>query len=171
MMNNKQLYLGWLRTYAPVVYTRALKLAANPNANLAGLGDDLTSGLQSVTVDTGDSTISDADAAAISDAVTSSGSSWSDFFDSLASAVGTVAPAIVQTQAQENLLAVNTQRAQQGLPPLTANGVPVTANALAPTSASLAALEASMSGGLTPILLIGGLGLLAVVLLAGRKAA
>lgn len=174
-MNARQLYLGWLRTTAPLVYARALRTATNPNANLAGLGDDLTSPLQSVTVDTGDSSLSATDIQAISDAGgssdTGSGNSWADFFSSVANAVGTIAPAVVQTQAQQNLLAINTQRARQGLAPLTASGVPVTANMLAPTSATLASIEASMAGGSGTLLLVGGGILLAVLLLMKKRAA
>lgn len=40
-MNNKQLYLAWLRTYAPTVYAQAVRNATGQKRNLGGLQDDL----------------------------------------------------------------------------------------------------------------------------------
>lgn len=40
-MNNRQLYLAWLRTYAPTVYTQAIRKATGQARSLGGLADDL----------------------------------------------------------------------------------------------------------------------------------
>lgn len=40
-MNNRQLYLAWLRTAAPAVYVSALRRALGKNRSLGGLTDDL----------------------------------------------------------------------------------------------------------------------------------
>lgn len=40
-MNNGQLYLAWLRTYAPAVYAAALRKATGQTRTLGGLTDDL----------------------------------------------------------------------------------------------------------------------------------
>lgn len=40
-MNNAQLYLAWLRTVAPAVYTSAVRRATGQNRSLGGLTDDL----------------------------------------------------------------------------------------------------------------------------------
>lgn len=186
-MNAKQTYLAWVRTTQPAVYYSALRAVFSPNkAGLGGLGDDLTDSIAasetspslvstsdlsdidtSISSDVSDS-INNAYTASISPASTTQGGS-TDFFGALANAITAVAPTVVQTQAAENLLAINTARAQQGLPPLTANGVPVTGSMLSPTSATVAQMEAALSGGsLMPILLIGGLAVLALAL-TGRS--
>lgn len=151
-MNAKQLYLAWVRTNHPQVYGQALHVALSPRSGMGGLGDDLTDSLTGTGVDfsTTVTGLSDADAASLAasaDQSTAQGSSWGDLFNSIANAVTTVAPVIVQTQAQQNLLQINTQRARQGLPPLTANGVPVSASQLAPANPTMARLESSLSGG------------------------
>lgn len=40
-MNNKQLYLAWLRTYAPTLYAQAIRNATGQSRNLGGLQNDL----------------------------------------------------------------------------------------------------------------------------------
>jgi hypothetical protein len=40
-MNNRQLYLAWLRTASPTVYTAALRKATGQKKNLGGLNQDL----------------------------------------------------------------------------------------------------------------------------------
>lgn len=186
-MTPKHTYLAWVRTEQPQVYYKALSAVfGKRNGNMGGLGDDLT---DSITfspdlTSTDDLTdISDIDTssdvtnavnnaynATQSSASTTSGGS-TDFFGALANAITAVAPTVVQTQAAENLLAINTQRAQQGLPPLTANGIPVTGSMLSPTSATIAQMEAALggAGSLLPILLIGGVGLLAFAMMSRKS--
>lgn len=186
-MTPKQTYLAWVRTTHPALYFKAVQAVfGKKNGNMGGLGDDLT---DSITfspdlTSTDDLTdISDIDTSsdvtsAVNTAYNATQSSSSstngggtDFFSSLANAITAVAPTVVQTQAAENLLAVNTARAQQGLPPLSANGVPVTGSMLSPTSATIAQMEAALGagGGILPILLIGGVGLLAFMMVSGRR--
>src|ERR1700733_7910346 len=40
-MNNRQLYLAWLRTASPTVYVAALRKATGQKKNLGGLNQDL----------------------------------------------------------------------------------------------------------------------------------
>lgn len=187
-MTPKQTYLAWVRTTQPQVYFKAIQAVfGKKNGSLGGLGDDLTDSItfspdltstdnltdiSDVTDPTSDVTnaVNNAYNATQSSASTTNGGS-TDFFTGLANAITAVAPTVVQTQAAENLLAINTARAQQGLPPLTANGVPVTGSMLSPTSATIAQMEAALGagGGLLPILLIGGVGLLAFVMVSGRN--
>lgn len=187
-MNPKQTYLALVRTQYPKLYYAALHRVFGKNGgNLGGLGDDLT---DSITPDltSSDDLISDLDTgvssdvsdsinsaynASVSPASTTQGGS-TDFFGALANAITSIAPTVVQTQAAENLLAINTQRAQQGLPPLTQNGQLVTSSMLSPTSASLAQMEAALAGNSGSLLLIGGIALVGIVLLmnsGGRASA
>lgn len=184
-MNAKQLYLGWVRTYYPKAYGAALVQTFGKGRGLMGLGDDLIAPIANFSPDltsTADLTSSVSDVGVTSDvsdainnaynatvASPASSSSSGDWFSSLANAISSVAPAVVQTQAAENLLQINTQRAAQGLPPLTANGVPVTSSMLSPTNATVAQLEAALAGGgVMPILLIGGVALVAVLAMSRR---
>jgi hypothetical protein len=178
-MTPRQLYLGYVRTYHPQVYYAALKNVFGRKAGLAGLGDDLTDSISPTVPDLTDVSITTPDIssdttdavnsaynATLSSSSTTNGGN-TDFFTSLANGIAAVAPTIVQTQAAENLLQINTQRAQMGLPPLTANGVPLTGSMLSPTSASIAQMEAALAGGaggFLPILLIGGVAVLALAM-------
>lgn len=99
----------------------------------------------------------------------SSGSSWfnSNTFSSLINAVGNVASTALNVSAQSNLLKLNTQRAAQGLWPVQANGTPVPQSQLYPASSpTLARFESAIStqGMTSPLLIIAGLGLLAVLI-------
>jgi hypothetical protein len=175
-MNVKQLYLAWVRTQFPSVYARALAQTFNPRgAGLGGLGDDLTADvLQPITVSSSilvpgtDS----ATASAIDAANADPSFSWGSFFNSLTSAISGIGQTVANTQAQQNLIAINTARARMvpPLPPLNQNGVPVTAAQFAGTiSPTLQQMEANLAqAGFTPVLLIGG-GLILALLLAGRK--
>lgn len=178
-MNSKQLYLGWVRTQHPKLYYNALVSTFGRNRGMGSLGDDLTTSItpdlvsaDQLTSDITDvpvsSDVTDSVNAAYNASMASSSSS-SGWFDSLANAISSLGSTVVQTQAQQNLLAINTQRARQGLPPLTANGVPVTGSMLSPTSSTVARMEAALSGGTIPLLLIGGLGLAAVLMLSKSR--
>lgn len=169
-MNARQLFLGWVRTTHPQVYARAMRLMFAPHTALSGLGDDLTS-----TIDVGSNAgLSDSESQSLAQAASDTaaqGNSWADIFTGVANTITAVAPAIVQTEAQQNLLQINTQRAQQGLPPLTyINGVPVSAASLAPATGATAQLEAALGGG-GSIFLIGGALVLGLLLLGGKKSA
>jgi hypothetical protein len=171
-VNAKQTYLAWVRTMHPQVYYQALAQVFHRNGNLGGLGDDLTDSISAFTPDLSDtgsidtsvsSDVSDAINNAYSatqspDSSTQGGST--DWFGSLASAISNISSTALQTQAAQNLLKINTTRAQQGLPPLTANGIPVTGAMLSPTSATVAQMEAALAGSggvLLPLLIGGGL--------------
>lgn len=179
-MHPKQLYLAWVRSEFPLVYTGALTRVLSPKAGLSGLGDDLTasiltpSDIQSTTVTGSD--ISDQLSPDVSAAIDqanqtpSSSSGWGDFFNNLSSAISNVGGAVIQTQAQSNLLQINTQRAQQNIGPLNQYGVPVTAQQLAPTSASLAQFEANLAGASgSPLLWIGLAAIVGLALYSGRN--
>lgn len=170
-MNAKELYLAWLRTNHPNVYARALGKVFSPrSAGLGGLGDDLAmSVIQPVDVNS-DVSLDPSVGAAIDAANSSPSSSWGDFFTSLTNAVSSVGQTVVNTQAQQNLLAINTQRARQGLPPVNANGVPVTAAQIAGTqSPLLQQMEAKLaSAGNMPYLLVGG-ALVFALLMGGKR--
>ena len=103
-----------------------------------------------------------------------SGSSWwnSNTFSSLINAVGNVASTALTVNAQNNLLNLNTQRAQQGLWPVQANGAPVPASQLYPSSSpALAQFESGItSSGMTmPLLLVAGAGVLLFALSRRRQ--
>lgn len=187
-MNPKQTYLALVRTQYPVLYYRALKSVFGKSAGLGSLGDDLTdsisapdlvstedltSGLYTgIDSDTSNAINSAYNATQASSSTTQGGST--DWFGSLANAISSIAPTVIQTQAAENLLQINTQRAAQGLPPLTQNGYPVTSSMLSPTNASLQQMEAALAGGSGSLLLIGGIALVGVLLLmnsGGRASA
>ena len=76
-------------------------------------------------------------------------------FDSVIRSIQAIATEYITTQAQANLLSINTARARQGLPPLNQYGQPVTAYQLAGIDKMLA----GFTGGLSlPVLLLLGLG-------------
>lgn len=180
-MNSRQLYLAWVRSTFPTVYTGALTRVLSPKAGLSGLGDDLTASIltpadiQSTTVTGSD--ISDQLSPDVSVAIDqanqtgASSSAWGDFFNNLSSAISSVGSAVIQTQAQSNLLQINTQRAQQvpPLPPLNQYGVPITAQQLAPTSASIAQFEANLASATSPLLWMALAAIGGVVLLSGHR--
>lgn len=66
-MNNAQLYLAWLRTVAPTVYTQALRQATGQSRTLGGLADDLVQ--QSFAPDIGHSFLGD-DTSSLLDPIT-----------------------------------------------------------------------------------------------------
>jgi hypothetical protein len=169
-MNSKQTYLAWVRTRYPKLYWQALTKTFNPKSGLSGLGDDLTDSISpDLSVidasDTGDldvtsdvtDAVNSAYNATLSPQSTTQGGT-TDFFTGLANAINSIAPTVVQTEAAQNLLQINTQRAQLGLPLYSSNGQVVTSSMLSPTSASIAQMEAALSGsgGMLPLLLIGG---------------
>jgi hypothetical protein len=168
-MNSKQLYLGWVRTTQPKLYYAALqRVFRGHSAGLSGLGDDLTSSIDPGigTVDT--SVSSDVSNAVNSAAAAAQSDSSTDWFGQLANAITSIAPTVVQTEAQQNLLAINTQRAKLGLPLYSSNGTVVTGSQLAPTSQSIAQMEAALAGG-SGLWIFGGLALLGVLLLTKKR--
>lgn len=186
-MNPKQTYLALVRTQYPKLYYAALQRVFSNRANLGGLGDDLTASITPDLVSVDDLT-SDLDTGVSSDVSDSINAAYNatqspasttqgggtDYFSALANAITSIAPAVVQTQAAENLLSINTQRAAQGLAPLTSNGQIVTSSMLSPTSATVAQMEAALAGGGGSLLLIGGIALVGVLLVmnsGGRRAA
>jgi hypothetical protein len=139
-------FLRWVRATHPQVYQSAVRRVAS-RAGLGGLGDDL---LSDVTFDPGSVDLSSDVSSSIDSAVSSqsSGDSFSSILDSLAGAVTSIAPAIVNTQAQLSTIQINAQRAQQGLPPI--------------SSTSL--LTGQGLGGSTGLILLLGVGVLALVM-------
>lgn len=175
-MNSKQTYLALVRTQYPRLYYAALQRVFGGNSGMGGLGDDLTDSISasgwapdlssidtSVSSDVSDS-INSAYNASISPSSSTQGGS-TDWFGQLANAITTIAPTVVQTEAAQNLLNINTQRAQAGLPLYTSQGQIVTGSMLSPTSASIAQMEASLSGSGGTLLLLGLAAVLGIVLL------
>ena len=185
---NRQTYLAWLRTTMPNLYVASMQHVANPKKTnydfgkargigavsfnqLAGLGDDGTDTTDqdlAISEDPLSYAPPDVSAPPASDftpvAPPSSNSSGSSAFDSVVKAVSSVASTVVATEAQQNLLNVNTQRAKQGLPPLNANGQIITSNMLAPTTSAISQAEAALAGNTgSLLLLLGGAALLFMV--------
>jgi hypothetical protein len=203
-MNNRQLYLAWLRTAAPTVYTAAIRKATGQTKNLGGLDSDLLQqalspglrhsflGDDGTDMDSSSSTFSASDltdTSAISfdpivftppvfdpgtvtaptplptdssgNVVTAAPTASPSIFSSVLQAVTSIGNTVVNASQTNALIALNTQRAAQGLPPVNAQGQVVTAAGTATTSAGLLALENAISRGsgssLIPMLLIGGL--------------
>lgn len=164
--------------------TSSLNLSSSPvNADISSYGggfDTSSLNLPSTSYQTPslfDSYTSSPAAMPVAD---SSGGFWSSLasnagsiFGSIAKAAPVLGQAYASTQGQLSLLQVNTQRAQQGLPPLTnLNGTLVTAAQLASPNAQTAAVERSITTGVnTPMLLLAGAGLLLVILLTSSKRA
>ena len=208
-MNNRQLYLAWLRTTSPAVYASAVRKALGQTRSLGGLADDLVnkafspdlahsflgddtdftdeSSLQTgssndlTTLPTDFTNVSDVSApqpVSISSGTavglpTTSGSSTGNIFASIISAVGSVGGAVINATNQSKLIALNTQRAAQGLPPINANGQVVGTTGLATTSPGLLAFENAISGAggsMMPILFL-GIGAIVLFSLLGKKAA
>lgn len=210
-MNNRQLYLAWLRTASPTVYTAAIRKATGQTRNLGGLNQDLLQQALSPSMrhsflgdDTSDMDLFSAsdltdtspitfdpitfstpsfdpgDIAAPMPVAIDSGSSTlstpvassaPSIFASVLQAVTSIGATVVNASQTNALIALNTQRAAQGLPPVNAQGQVVTAAGTATTSAALLAFENAIAGGsgsssLLPILIIGGL---AAYFLLGRK--
>jgi hypothetical protein len=212
-MNNRQLYLAWLRTAAPTVYATALRKVTGQKRTLGGLTDNLvqqafspslrhsflgddTSSMDTTFMDYGSAPITtgidtspivldpivltppvfDASSVTVPSLTTSAPTIAAttpapSTFASILTAVASIGSSVVTASNQSALIALNTQRAAQGLPPVNANGQVVTAAGTATTSASLLAFENAISGGsgsLLPILAIAGL---AAYFIFGRKSA
>ena len=186
-MNSKQTYLALVRTQYPRLYYAALQRVFGGNSGMGGLGDDLTASISpdltstedltasldtSVSSDVSNSINTAYNAAVSPDSSTQGGST--DYFGQIANAITQIAPTVVQTQAAESLLQINTARAQAGLPLYTSQGQVVTGSMLSPTSASIAQMEAALAGGGSSLLLIGGIAVVAFLLLnssGGRTSA
>jgi hypothetical protein len=109
-------FVKWTQQHHPDVYRAAVSRVIR-KSSLGGLGDNLTSDL---VFDPGSVNVSDSANSAINAAASgaTSGNSWSDIINSIAGAIGTVAPQIVQTKAQLSTIQINQQRAAQGYPPI-----------------------------------------------------
>lgn len=178
-MNSKQTYLALVRTQHPKLYYAALQRVFGGKSGMGGLGDDLTDSINSagwspdlITVDNTSvsSDVTDAVNAAYNASVSPSSTiqgGSTDWFGQLANAITQIAPTVVQTQAAENLLAINTQRARLNLPLYTSQGQIVTGSMLSPTSASIAQMEASLSGSGGTLLLLGVAAVVGIVLISG----
>lgn len=144
-------FLSWLKQSSPTVYQRAVKRGIS-RTTLSGLGDDLTSDI--TLDDTAGSAIgSSIDTSSADDAInaavssTSSTSDWSDIFSGIANAVTQIAPAIVTSQAQSQLITLNAQRAAAGLPPLTSTAL-TTGTGLSSISPTMIMVILALGGGL-----------------------
>lgn len=174
-MNAKQTYLALVRTQYPALYYRALQSVFGKNVGMGSLGDDLTDSISStgfmpslddissVSSDVSDAVNSAYNATLSPTSNTQGGST--DWFGQLANAITTIAPTVVQTEAAQNLLNINTQRARAGLPLYTSQGQIVTGSMLSPTSSSIAQMEAALAGGGSSLYLVVGLGVAAFLLL------
>ena len=200
-MNNRQLYLAWLRTTAPETYSAVMRKVSGKPRSTGGLQADLvtnmfrpSTGFGFLGQDSSDMPEVDVTATPITDtsytlptidtstfenptldqSVTmpdvtitpAPAAPSSDIWANVIKGVTSITAAALTTSAQSNLVKVNTQRAQQGLPPVDANGVPIRPSySLYSSNPTLRNLEASISGSsMTPILLIGGLALVALLM-------
>jgi hypothetical protein len=102
-------FVKWVKQAHPDLYRAAITRVAR-KTRLGGLGDDLTS---DITFDPNAVAVSDSTVSAIDAAATSSDSTgqWSDVINSIANAITTVAPTVVQSQAQLKTIQINAQRA------------------------------------------------------------
>lgn len=210
-MNNAQLYLAWLRTFAPVVYAGAVRKATGQTRSLGGLTDNLV-GL-ALAPDLTHSFLGDdsnmldeitVTAQYMPDPFTASDFSFDpgtppafsaadvptpDFnvpidntpappapkpalkvtpansgsiFGSILTAATTIGVGLLGANTQNKLITLNTTRAQQGLPPVNANGTLVNPSRLATTSPGLLAFERAITGGggsmMLPIIALLGVG-------------
>jgi hypothetical protein len=112
--------------------------------------------LPTLTSDTG--AVTSTTPAATPTAVAAAGGGPS-IFSNILTAVASIGGTVVTASQQSALIALNTQRAAQGLPPVNANGQVVTTAGLAATSPGILAFENAITGGNTalfPFVLIGG---------------
>jgi hypothetical protein len=211
-MNNGQLYLAWLRTTAPSLYSQAVRKATGKQHTLGGLTDNLlnralspgltqsflgdddldeidvtgvsmdqpvTTNLFIAPVDTTFDTSTIAAPSAVNVAplpnvpvpsTPAAAAPSSNIFANILTAVASIGSTVVTASQQSALIALNTQRAAQGLPPVNAAGQVITAAGTATTSPALLAFENAITGGaggsLLPIILIGGV---LAYFLFGRK--
>lgn len=154
LYNTRLMWLAWMKTHYPVVYAEALRRTLNPAAapasemQLSGLGD---------------------------------WASFTDSFNSLLQNVSNVATTYLTSKAQVQQVTSNVQRINAGLPPLNANGTVMTAEdmqAAGYSAATISQVEANLarsnplraltSGSTGTLLLLGGLGLGAFLLLRRR---
>jgi hypothetical protein len=220
-VNNRQLYLAWLRTAAPDVYMTSLRKALRQSRTLGGLDSDLVdsmtapstfgafgqdsssdgslpevtitadtwtppdltsfpdyytlplapSDLTPVTpVDTGITmpTVEITPATGYVPPDTGAPAAGGNWWDTIIKTVGTVVTAGITTSSQQsNLIKLNTQRAAQGLPPVDQYGRVITPAGTNPATSAIYRLEsliAGTGGGLSPVILLAGVGLLAFVL-------
>lgn len=149
-MNSQVAFLQWVRANHPQVLAAAVAKVQR-KTSLGGLGDDL---LSDISFDS--DTVSAADNIDFSNSSTaaapSSSTDWSGIIGAVAAAVPTVASSIVQTQAQLSTIQLNAQRAAQGLPPI----------------GSTSLLTGQGLTGSTGMLLMLGLGLVAVLAMGGK---
>lgn len=137
---NQLLFMKWLAKNYPAIYNAHL-LAKDTDQQLSGFFDAIASGLKTV-----GTTISQVIQAA-PDIISQYGA----------------------TKAQLDLIKVNLSRAQSGQAPIDASGkVVASVPQNLPTDATGRLLPVSM-GAMTPLLLIGGLGLLAFLFLRRRR--
>lgn len=113
MATPNALFVKYIKDQHPRVFAVAVKRARTRSA-LGGLGDDLTG---DISVDTSAISVDPSVSAAVDQAAAdqTSSSDWSGLIDSIANAVTTVAPSVVQTQAQLSAIQLNQQRAAAGL--------------------------------------------------------
>lgn len=93
-------------------------------------------------------------------------------FNAITGAVASIITAGMSASASSSLLKLNTQRAQQGLPPVNAQGVPISTSGLPlSTNPTIARFEASMAGvASSPMLWLAGLGIAALLIFRSKRA-
>jgi hypothetical protein len=132
-----------------------------PVVNTPTFDASLVQAPSAVAIDTGTSTVAPSAPAASSST-----------FANILTAVAAIGAGVVSATNQSKLIALNTTRAAQGLPPVNAAGQVVSTTGFATTSPSLLAFERSISGAggvsLLPILAILGIG--AYFVFKGRSA-
>lgn len=190
-MNNRQLYLAWLRTEAPTVYASAVRRATGQTRSVGGLTDDLvqqsfapnlshsflgddTSAMdlppidfQTPTFDTSlvatPAPVSfDMTPALPSFAPTAPPASSGSTFSNILTAVTAIGAGVLNYSNQSKLISLNTTRAQQGLAPVDAYGRLITPARTTATGSALLAFERAISGGSSGSMLPLVLGVLGV---------
>jgi len=136
-------FVQWVKANHRPVYEAALKRVAQRN-RLGGLGDDL---LTDVSYDPSSANVPTDVTASLDSIAASNSNSASDIIDSIAGAVTSIAPAIVQTQAQLSTIQINAQRAAQGLPPLGSTSL-LTGQGLSAVSPMVLLIGAAVVGGI-----------------------
>lgn len=173
---HRRQYLAWIRTNYPRLYNdTVLKTVENhlqEQQSLGALATDYGADLSQFDLSSGDGAVytpmdySTPSITATDSISNNSGSLFSSILDSVSS----LANAYTTTTAQQNLLQINTQRAKQGLPPLTYyNGQQVTATGLAPASPSVNGVETALASIPSSVLLYAGLGVGALILISAMK--
>jgi hypothetical protein len=170
-------YLAMIRTNYPRLYNdtvlKTVEKHLQKQQALGALSTDYGADLSAFDLTSGDAAVytptdySTPDTSTVTSSISDNSGS---LFSSILNSVSSIANSYTTTAAQQNLLQINTQRAKQGLPPLTYyNGQQVTAAGLAPASPSVNGVETALSSIPSSTWLYAGLGVAAIFLISSMK--